>query len=267
MTTARILQIVWFSGSALLGLWLFGTWLTFTIRLHKDQKFLGKRGRTNIYVSKRIKSPCLAGLIPAVYLTEDVLRNDTTELIVRHELTHLRHLDFLWSFCRTLAVIVYWWNPLIWLAAIYLEARRRACVRRSRCGRVCSPSSASPTHGRYLRRRRAKKAALSLAGPPVKERILFLTKRQRTSAICIVLALAQDELKTATPLTQRTDRRGQRGLCRLMKVDRRYARTFRGLRLLPSTHGRCKRAESEQLPLLTSESAVDMIFQRKNWPN
>lgn len=109
MTTARILQIVWFSGSALLGLWLFGTWLTFTIRLHKDKKFLGKRGRTNIYVSKRIKSPCLAGLIPAVYLTEDVLRNDTTELIVRHELTHLRHLDFLWSFCRTLAVIVYWW--------------------------------------------------------------------------------------------------------------------------------------------------------------
>ena len=104
LTTAQILQIAWFSGSALLGLWLFGTWLTFTIRLHKDKKFLGKRGRTNIYVSKRIKSPCLAGLIPAVYLTEDVLRNDTTELIVRHELTHLRHLDFLWSFCRTLTV-------------------------------------------------------------------------------------------------------------------------------------------------------------------
>ena len=104
LTAAQILKIVWFSGSALLGLWLFGTWLTFTIRLHKDKKFLGKRGRTNIYVSRRIKSPCLAGLIPAVYLTEDVLRNDTTELIVRHELTHLRHLDFLWSFCRTLTV-------------------------------------------------------------------------------------------------------------------------------------------------------------------
>ena len=35
-----------------------------------------------------------------------------------------------------------------------------------------------------------KKAALSLAGPPVKERILFLTKKQRTSVLCIVLALA-----------------------------------------------------------------------------
>ena len=52
-------------------------------------------------------------------MTEDVLRNDTTELIVRHELTHLRHLDFLWAFCRTAAVVVYWWNPLVWLAAIF----------------------------------------------------------------------------------------------------------------------------------------------------
>ena len=113
LTTAQILQIVWFGGSALLGLWLFGAWAVFTIRLHRDRRFLGKRGGTRIYVSGAVKSPCLAGLIPAVYLTEDVLRNDTTELIVRHELTHLHHLDFLWSLCRTIAVIVYWWNPLI----------------------------------------------------------------------------------------------------------------------------------------------------------
>ena len=32
-------------------------------------------------------------------------------------------------------------------------------------------------------------AALSLAGPPVKERILFLTKKQRTSVLCVILAL------------------------------------------------------------------------------
>ena len=76
LTTAQILQIAWFSGSALLGLWLFGAWAVFTIRLHRDRRFLGKRGGTCIYVSGAVKSPCLAGLIPAVYLTEDVLRND-----------------------------------------------------------------------------------------------------------------------------------------------------------------------------------------------
>ena len=206
LTTARILQIVWFSGSALLGLWLFGTWLTFTIRLHKDKKFLGKRGRTNIYVSKRIKSPCLAGLIPAVYLTEDVLRNDTTELIVRHELTHLRHLDFLWSFCRTLAVIVYWWNPLVWLAAIISKRDAElACDEAVAAG--LQPEQRIAYARVILAQAPRKKAALSLAGPPVKERILFLTQRQRTSAICIVLALALTVSATGCSFAELTRRK------------------------------------------------------------
>lgn len=188
LTTAQILQIVWFSGSALLGLWLFGTWLTFTIRLRKSRKFLGRRGRTNIYVSKRIKSPCLAGLIQAVYLTEDVLRNDTTELIVRHELTHLRHLDFLWSLCRTAAVTVYWWNPFIWLAAIC--SKRDAELACDEAVAAKLPESKRLAYARAILAQAPRKtAALSLAGPPVKERILFLTKKQRTSVLCVILAL------------------------------------------------------------------------------
>ena len=206
LTAAQILKIVWFSGSALLGLWLFGTWLTFTIRLHKDKKFLGKRGRTNIYVSRRIKSPCLAGLIPAVYLTEDVLRNDTTELIVRHELTHLRHLDFLWSFCRTLAVIVYWWNPLVWLAAIISKRDAElACDEAVAAG--LQPGQRIAYARAILAQAPRKKAALSLAGPPVKERILFLTQKQRTSAICIVLALALTVSATGCSFAELTRRK------------------------------------------------------------
>ena len=206
LTAAQILKIVWFSGSALLGLWLFGTWLTFTIRLHKDKKFLGKRGRTNIYVSRRIKSPCLAGLIPAVYLTEGVLRNDTTELIVRHELTHLHHLDFLWSLCRTIAVIVYWWNPLIWLAAICSKRDAElACDEAVAAG--LQPEQRIAYARAILAQAPRKKAALSLAGPPVKERILFLTQRQRTSAICIVLALALTISATGCSFAELTRRK------------------------------------------------------------
>lgn len=206
LTTAQILQIVWFSGSALLGLWLFGTWLTFTIRLRKSRKFLGKRGKTNIYVSKRIKSPCLAGLIPAVYLTEDVLRNDTTELIVRHELTHLHHLDFIWSFCRAAAVIVYWWNPLIWLAAICSKRDAElACDEAVAAG--LQPEQRIAYARVILAQAPRKKAALSLAGPPVKERILFLTKKQKTSILCIVLALALTISATGCSFAELTRRK------------------------------------------------------------
>ena len=188
LTTAQILQIAWFSGSALLGLWLFGTWLTFTIRLHRDRRFLGKRGGTCIYVSGAVKSPCLAGLIPAVYLTEDVLQADEAELILRHELTHLRHLDFLWSLCRTAAVTVYWWNPFIWLAAIC--SKRDAELACDEAVAAKLPENKRLAYARAILAQASRKtAALSLAGPPVKERILFLTKKQRTSVLCVILAL------------------------------------------------------------------------------
>ena len=232
LTAMQIFQIVWAGGSALLGSWLLGTWLVFTVRLHKSRRFLGRHGRTRIYISSTVKSPCLAGLIPAVYLTEDVLQTDSTELILRHELTHLRHLDFLWSLCRTAAVIVYWWNPFIWLAAI--------CSKRDAelaCDEAVAAGLSDAQRLVYARAILAqaprKAAALSLAGPPVRERILFLTKKQRTSALCVILALLlivsaagcsiteltrqktgeitlpeeaepaqQEAQKTATPLTQ-----------------------------------------------------------------
>ena len=188
LATAQILQIAWFSGSALLGLWLFGAWAVFTIRLHRDRRFLGKRGGTCIYVSGAVKSPCLAGLIPAVYLTEDVLQADETELILRHELTHLRHLDFLWSLCRTAAVTVYWWNPFIWLAAIC--SKRDAELACDEAVAAKLPESKRLAYARAILAQAPRKtAALSLAGPPVKERILFLTKKQRTSVLCVILAL------------------------------------------------------------------------------
>lgn len=188
LTAMQIFQIVWAGGSALLGLWLFGTWLVFTVRLHKSRRFLGRHGRTRIYISSTVKSPCLAGLVPVVYLTEDVLQTPETELILRHELTHLRHLDHLWSFCRTAAVIAYWWNPFIWLAAI--------CSKRDAelaCDEAVAAGLSDAQRLVYARAILAqtprKAAALSLAGPPVKERILFLTKKQRTSVLCVILAL------------------------------------------------------------------------------
>lgn len=232
LTATQIFQIVWAGGSALLGFWLFGTWLVFTVRLHKSRRFLGRHGRTRIYISSTVKSPCLAGLVPAVYLKEDVLQTDSTELILRHELTHLRHLDFLWSLCRTAAVIVYWWNPFIWLAAILSKRDAElACDEAVAAG--LSDAQRLVYARAILAQAPRKAAALSLAGPPVRERILFLTKKQRTSALCVILAVLlvvsatgcsfaeltrqktgeitlpeeaepaqQEAQKTATPLTQ-----------------------------------------------------------------
>lgn len=205
LTATQIFRIIWFSGSALLGLWMLGSWLVFTIRLRKSRKFLGRHGKTSIYVSSRIPSPCLAGLIPAVYLTRNVLQNDTAALILRHELTHLRHLDPLWSFCRAAAVTVYWWNPFVWIAAL-ISGRDAELACDEAVAVKLAPAQRVAYARAILAQAPRKTAALSLAGPPVKERIVFLTRKQRTSVLCVVLALLLTGTATGCSFAELTAR-------------------------------------------------------------
>ena len=197
--------VIWFCGSALLGLWLLLTWLVFTVRLRRSRRFLGRRGRIRIYAAGSISSPCLAGLIPAVYLTEDVVQTDAAELILRHELTHLRHLDPLWSFCRAAAVTVYWWNPFVWLAAL-ISGRDAELACDEAVAVKLAPAQRVAYARAILAQAPRKTAALSLAGPPVKERIVFLTRKQRTSVLCVVLALLLTGTATGCSFAELTAR-------------------------------------------------------------
>ena len=197
--------VIWFCGSVLLGLWLLVTWLVFTVRLRRSRRFLGRRGRIRIYAAGSISSPCLAGLIPAVYLTEDVVQTDAAELILRHELTHLRHLDPLWSFCRAAAVTVYWWNPFVWLAAL-ISGRDAELACDEAVAVKLAPAQRVAYARAILAQAPRKTAALSLAGPPVKERIVFLTRKQRTSVLCVVLALLLTVTATGCSFAELTAR-------------------------------------------------------------
>ena len=197
--------VIWFCGSVLLGLWLLLTWLVFTVRLRRSRRFLGRRGRVRIYAAGSISSPCLAGLIPAVYLTEDVVQTDAAELILRHELTHLRHLDPLWSFCRAAAVTVYWWNPFVWLAAL-ISGRDAELACDEAVAVKLAPAQRVAYARAILAQAPRKTAALSLAGPPVKERIVFLTRKQRTSVLCVVLALLLTVTATGCSFAELTAR-------------------------------------------------------------
>ena len=116
------------------------------------------------------------------------MQTDAAELVLRHELTHLRHLDPLWSFCRAAAVTVYWWNPFVWLAAL-ISGRDAELACDEAVAAKLSPAQRVAYARAILAQAPRKTAALSLAGPPVKERIVFLTRKQRTSVLCVVLAL------------------------------------------------------------------------------
>ena len=77
----------------------------------KDSKHL----RDNIYLSEKITSPAVYGILrpkivlPAAYKDRDI------ELIVQHEKTHIRGLDNLWRMITFLIVAVHWFNPFSWM--------------------------------------------------------------------------------------------------------------------------------------------------------
>ena len=77
----------------------------------KDSKYL----RENVYLSEKISSPAVYGVLrpkivlPAPYKDRDI------ELIVQHEKTHIRGLDNLWRMIAFLIVAVHWFNPFSWL--------------------------------------------------------------------------------------------------------------------------------------------------------
>ena len=71
-------------------------------------------------------SPCLSGLVrPGIYLTPDCpTEGPGLRHILAHELTHRRQGDQFWALVRCLCLALYWFNPLVWLAA---ALSRRDC--------------------------------------------------------------------------------------------------------------------------------------------
>lgn len=116
-----LLRPVWAAGAGLTALWVLASNGRFWLRLRRRRIPLdipGCRYRTYL-VEGGLPSPCLFGLFrPAVYLTPAAMATDESlRHVLAHETTHARHLDPLWSLLRCVCLALYWFDPLVWLAA------------------------------------------------------------------------------------------------------------------------------------------------------
>ena len=117
--TADVLRIVWYGGMAAVALWFLLVNVRFSARLHRTRVPLEDAvSRYPVYLCDDIPSPCLFGLIrPAIYVTSEAARDpDRLRYVIAHEETHARHLDPLWSLLRSVCLVIWWFNPLVWLA-------------------------------------------------------------------------------------------------------------------------------------------------------
>lgn len=122
-----VLRWVWLAGAVVVGCWFLLSNLVFRRRLVRSARPLaGADCPLPVYVSAGAPSPCLSGLVrPGIYLTPDCpTEGPGLKHILAHELTHRRQGDQFWALVRCLCLALYWFNPLVWLAA---ALSRRDC--------------------------------------------------------------------------------------------------------------------------------------------
>lgn len=122
----NLVRWVWWGGMALTAGWFLLANLSFRRQLLAGRKPVeGADSPIPVYLAPGAGSPCLYGLFrPAIYVTPACLEAGRLSHVVAHELTHRRHGDQLWSLVRCACLILYWFDPLVWVAAV---CSRRDC--------------------------------------------------------------------------------------------------------------------------------------------
>lgn len=114
----RCAKPVWLGGAAMMAAWF----LLVNLRLRrqlKDAEYVEADCPLPVYVSGALPSPCLCGVArPVICVTPAALESpERLRHVLAHELTHYRHKDHWWARLRCLLLCVYWFDPLVWLAA------------------------------------------------------------------------------------------------------------------------------------------------------
>lgn len=200
-TWDSLLKGIWYGGMGVVALCLLSSHLVLRrrlagsrVRLHVDECPLP------VYQTKELPSPCLVGVFrPAIYVTPEIPQGSQGfHHVLIHELTHYRHRDNFWTALRCLCLVVHWYNPLVWLAAMLsrqdaelacdeaaiarIGEGNRAGYGRTLLGLVCEKGS--PVNLLYL------STTMTEGKRDIKERIAFIAIRPKTTAkTLIALAL------------------------------------------------------------------------------
>lgn len=87
--------------------------------------------RDNIYLSDKIISPAVYGIIKPKIILPLSYKDKDIELIVLHEKTHIHHADNLWRMLAYIIVAAHWFNPLCWIFLnLFLTDMELSCDER-----------------------------------------------------------------------------------------------------------------------------------------
>lgn len=206
------LRRVWLGGAVVLGVWMLAQNLRFARRLRRSRTRLEIPAcPLPVYECPWLPSPCLFGVVrPAVYLNPAASRDPQARgWALRHELQHWRHGDPVWCLLRCVCLAVYWFDPLVWLAAVLshrdcelacdegvtakLPPRQRLAY--GQCLLALTPVQKAPGL------RGIAAAGLSESARELQARLAAIVKNYRPAVWAVVLTLAAALCLAAATLT------------------------------------------------------------------
>lgn len=221
--TAVIMEALpyfWVAGMIAVAAVLVGSNLHFGWKLRQSRKILDIPGvPLTTYLTDYVATPCLFGLAkPDIYLTNEVMTDSQMRRhVLAHEMSHYRQGDHIWSVLRCVCLVLHWYNPLVWAAAILskkdaelacdeatikaLGEAERTAYGRTLIGMTCvrrDPGSLMLTATTMLGTKKT-----------LKERIALIAKKPKTAlytliACILVISLAVGCTFTGAP-TETTD--------------------------------------------------------------
>jgi len=220
-----VIMIVWAVGTIALGLWLILVNRKFGKRVLENRAFLmsvradnkgklnfdgktpigsgvvGERSKSlSVYVVEGLDSPCLMVYKGenAIYVTSEVAADqEKLRYAIIHELYHYKHHDLIWSVVRGALLAFYWFNPMVWVAAIM---SKRDCELACDYGVIKAVGEEERlTYGKTLvdliSRRDQKTKVLCMAttmygsANGIKERVTMIAKNKKMKATTLVAML------------------------------------------------------------------------------
>ncbi len=188
-TVIKSFAVIWVIGSAVT-LCVFGTsYAAFVVKLRRNREYFGKTGKTRICVSDKVTSPCVSGIMPTIYITPEAAKSESLPVILLHEKTHMVHGDHLWNVVRVAAVVLHWWNPLVWAAAILSRRDAELACDESVAKKLDSKDRLEYAKMIVNMTPVKKNCAVGFGDGPIKERVINLTKKNKYRIIVAVLAI------------------------------------------------------------------------------
>jgi beta-lactamase regulating signal transducer with metallopeptidase domain len=147
-----------------------------------------------VYIMDSLPSPCLFGILkPKIIISAKVNDQNLVKYVLAHELCHYRYKDNWISLLRSLSCAVYWFNPLVWIAAH---------VSKMDCEMACDERVIKDyddderiNYGKTLlllvhgKKENLLTLSTAVAGKNMKRRILMIAKKRKPLIIMTILCL------------------------------------------------------------------------------